>query len=99
MAALFSNPLSEMILGVESKVLYACECGLWKTISKLYFCKHCTKLRCANCVAHEVDSFFCPNCLENMPSAEAKLKKNRCVHSLTQSRVIHSWNGNNYIVL
>lgn len=27
---------------------------------------------------HEVDTPYCPNCLENMPSAEAKLKKNRC---------------------
>ena len=29
--------------------------------------------------AFQVDSFYCPNCLENMPSAEAKLKKNRLV--------------------
>lgn len=26
----------------------------------------------------KVDTPYCPNCLENMPSAEAKLKKNRC---------------------
>lgn len=26
----------------------------------------------------QVDSHFCSNCLENIPSAEAKLKKNRC---------------------
>lgn len=25
----------------------------------------------------KVDSHYCPSCLENMPSAEAKLKKNR----------------------
>ena len=25
----------------------------------------------------KVDSYYCPNCLENMPSAEAKVKKNR----------------------
>uniref|UniRef100_A0A3P8WEQ1 Dynactin subunit 4 n=1 Tax=Cynoglossus semilaevis TaxID=244447 RepID=A0A3P8WEQ1_CYNSE len=28
----------------------------------------------------EVDSHYCPSCLENMPSAEAKLKKNRCAN-------------------
>lgn len=26
----------------------------------------------------QVDSYFCSNCLENIPSAEAKFKKNRC---------------------
>lgn len=51
----------------------------------------------------QVDSHYCPSCLENMPSAEAKLKKNRYVyiHScrslsgfLTSSHLhpfIHSW--------
>ena len=33
--------------------------------------------RCGFCVSHEVDSHYCPNCMENMPSAEARLKKNR----------------------
>uniref|UniRef100_A0A803K1X8 Dynactin subunit 4 n=1 Tax=Xenopus tropicalis TaxID=8364 RepID=A0A803K1X8_XENTR len=28
----------------------------------------------------QVDSHYCPSCLENMPSAEAKLKKNRCAN-------------------
>jgi len=31
-------------------------------------------------VSHEVDSHYCPNCMENMPSAEARLKKNRCAN-------------------
>ncbi|XP_057308865.1 dynactin subunit 4-like [Hydractinia symbiolongicarpus] len=75
---LFSNPIALSIIGSDSHVLYACECKEFKPITKLYFCRHCTKLRCGNCVTHEVDSFYCPNCLENMPSAEAKLKKNRC---------------------
>ena len=29
------------------------------------------------CCTFQVDSPYCPNCLENMPSAEAKLKRNR----------------------
>ena len=31
-------------------------------------------------MSHEVDSHYCPNCMENMPSAEARLKKNRCAN-------------------
>ncbi|XP_014054051.1 dynactin subunit 4 isoform X1 [Salmo salar] len=46
-------------------------------LSTLYFCRYCSELRSLECVSHEVDSHYCPSCLENMPSAEAKLKKNR----------------------
>lgn len=35
----------------------------------------------------QVDTPYCPNCLENMPSAEAKLKKNR--YFLLTKRVSH----------
>ncbi|XP_061421050.1 dynactin subunit 4 isoform X2 [Lethenteron reissneri] len=49
-------------------------------LSQLYFCRHCYELRSLECVSHEVDSHYCPSCLENMPSAEAKLKKNRCAN-------------------
>uniref|UniRef100_A0A1A8G1L0 Dynactin subunit 4 n=4 Tax=Nothobranchius korthausae TaxID=1143690 RepID=A0A1A8G1L0_9TELE len=49
-------------------------------LSQLYFCRYCIELRSLECVSHEVDSHYCPSCLENMPSAEAKLKKNRCAN-------------------
>uniref|UniRef100_A0A8C9RZE9 Dynactin subunit 4 n=1 Tax=Scleropages formosus TaxID=113540 RepID=A0A8C9RZE9_SCLFO len=49
-------------------------------LSNLYFCRYCLELRSLECVSHEVDSHYCPSCLENMPSAEAKLKKNRCAN-------------------
>lgn len=61
-------------------VSYLCSCNLYKPVWKMYFCRHCLKLRCGDCVSHEVDSHYCPNCLENMPSAEARLKKNRCAN-------------------
>merc|ERR1712142_282567 len=61
-------------------VRYLCSCGLAQPLCKLYFCRHCLDLRCGFCVSHEVDSHYCPNCLENMPSAEARLKKNRCAN-------------------
>lgn len=65
---------------INTKIRYLCSCGLAQPLSKLYFCRHCLDLRCGFCVSHEVDSHYCPNCLENMPSAEARLKKNRCAN-------------------
>ena len=65
---------------VINRVRYLCSCGLAQPLCKLYFCRHCLDLRCGFCVSHEVDSHYCPNCLENMPSAEARLKKNRCAN-------------------
>ncbi|OWR45255.1 hypothetical protein KGM_210246 [Danaus plexippus plexippus] len=59
-------------------VKYICSCGQLKPITNLYFCRHCLKIRCGFCICHEVDSHYCANCLENMPSSEARLKKNRC---------------------
>ncbi|XP_028131036.1 dynactin subunit 4 [Diabrotica virgifera virgifera] len=59
-------------------VNYACSCGLLKPIPYLYFCRYCTQLRCSFCVCHEVDSNFCGKCSENIPTSEARVKKNRC---------------------
>ncbi|XP_041769870.1 dynactin subunit 4 [Anopheles merus] len=61
-----------------NRVEYACVCGLLNPLTKLYFCRHCMKLRCGFCVCQEVDSNFCSNCLENIPSSETKMRKNRC---------------------
>ncbi|XP_028405032.1 dynactin subunit 4-like [Dendronephthya gigantea] len=61
-------------------VLYYCSCKLASPFTSLYFCRYCIEIRCQLCVYTETDSYFCPNCLENMPSAEAKLKKNRCAN-------------------
>ncbi|XP_018322483.1 dynactin subunit 4 [Agrilus planipennis] len=69
--------MSNYITGPDV-VKYACSCGLLKPITRLYFCRHCLELRCGFCVCHEVDSNYCGKCCENLPSAEARLKKNRC---------------------
>uniref|UniRef100_A0A182JXB4 Dynactin subunit 4 n=1 Tax=Anopheles christyi TaxID=43041 RepID=A0A182JXB4_9DIPT len=61
-----------------NRVEYVCVCGLLNPLTKLYFCRHCMKLRCGFCVCQEVDSNFCSNCLENIPSSETKIRKNRC---------------------
>ncbi|KAL1502083.1 hypothetical protein ABEB36_007281 [Hypothenemus hampei] len=63
-------------------VRYACTCGLLKSLPNLYFCRHCSQLRCGFCVCPEVDSIFCGKCSENIPSAEAKVKKNKCANCL-----------------
>ncbi|KJH39900.1 hypothetical protein DICVIV_14198 [Dictyocaulus viviparus] len=62
------------------RVLYQCGCDDWWPLCKLYFCRHCSALRCTSCSLNEIDSTFCPNCLENIPAGEARVKKNRCVN-------------------
>ncbi|KAL5106655.1 Dynactin subunit 4 [Taenia crassiceps] len=62
----------------SSRVQGLCSCNRSCPLSQLYFCRHCYDVRCGNCVSHEVDSHYCPNCLENMTSAEAKMRKHRC---------------------
>ncbi|XP_058800669.1 dynactin subunit 4 [Phymastichus coffea] len=59
-------------------VRYVCSCGSLKSIAKIYFCRHCLSIRCGYCVCHEVDSYYCSNCLENHPPSEVRLKKNKC---------------------
>ncbi|XP_077999058.1 dynactin subunit 4-like [Glandiceps talaboti] len=66
------------LLEVDRVNILCPDSGVRLPISRLYFCRHCLKLKSGQCVSHEVDSHYCPNCLENMPSAEAKIKKNRC---------------------
>ncbi|MPC19596.1 Dynactin subunit 4 [Portunus trituberculatus] len=38
-----------------NRVRLLCSCGLLKPITAIYFCRHCLKLRCGNCVSHEGD--------------------------------------------
>lgn len=43
----------------------------------LYFCKYCLDIRSAENLQHEVDSHFCPQSLDGVPTTEAALKKNK----------------------
>jgi len=63
---------SKMSFMQPSPVKYACSCGILNPINKLFFCRHCPKLRCGFCVTHEIESHFCSNCLENIPSTEVR---------------------------
>ncbi|XP_033325573.2 dynactin subunit 4 isoform X1 [Megalopta genalis] len=59
-------------------VRYVCSCGSLKPISQTYFCRHCSKIRCGYCNCQEIDTYYCPNCLENSTFVEARLEKNKC---------------------
>jgi hypothetical protein len=37
-----------------ASVLYVCGCGRAQSGDSLYWCRHCSSLRCQHCVAHEV---------------------------------------------
>ncbi|KAF8158190.1 dynactin subunit 4 [Crassisporium funariophilum] len=47
----------------------------------LFFCEECDAVRCNRCVAIEVSSFYCPNCLFEVPSASVRAEKNRCARN------------------
>jgi len=47
-------------------------------LSQLYFCDGCSRVVSRRDLAEDVDSYYCPNCLENMPSSEAMLYGMRC---------------------
>eukprot|EP00164_Ancoracysta_twista_P008996 GFYU01013179.1.p1 GENE.GFYU01013179.1~~GFYU01013179.1.p1 ORF type:complete len:471 (-),score=119.26 GFYU01013179.1:118-1530(-) len=65
-------------LQTTTVVTYSCSCGRSDSLMELYFCQECKKTKCSRCVTEEIDAYYCPNCLENMPSAEAMLFSNRC---------------------
>ncbi|KAK6644867.1 hypothetical protein RUM43_001140 [Polyplax serrata] len=62
----------------KTPVRYVCTCGELKSIARIYFCRHCSAIRCGFCVCHEVDARYCHICTENLPVAEAWMKKNCC---------------------
>ncbi len=40
-----------------NRVKYQCSCGTFKSLCYLYFCRHCLKIKCKDCVILEVNSF------------------------------------------
>jgi hypothetical protein len=37
-----------------NRVKYQCSCGTFKSLCYLYFCRHCLKIKCKDCVILEV---------------------------------------------
>ena len=42
----------------SNRVHYECSCGQRRPISRTYFCRHCLKLRCRDCLSHEVSLYL-----------------------------------------
>ncbi|KAJ8653638.1 hypothetical protein O0I10_010675 [Lichtheimia ornata] len=53
-------------------------------LSRLYFCEDCHQIRCPSCVQDEIMSYYCPNCLFEVPTASVKSEKNRCARNCFQ---------------
>lgn len=47
----------------------------------LFFCEECDVVRCNRCVSVEVSTYYCPNCLFEVPSASVRAEKNRCARN------------------
>ncbi|GMR48176.1 hypothetical protein PMAYCL1PPCAC_18371 [Pristionchus mayeri] len=62
------------------RILYECSCSEWAPLCRLFYCRHCSILRCPSCTHNELDCTFCGTCLENVPVGEARVRKNRCVN-------------------
>eukprot|EP01104_Vermistella_antarctica_P005044 TRINITY_DN15459_c0_g1_i1.p1 TRINITY_DN15459_c0_g1~~TRINITY_DN15459_c0_g1_i1.p1 ORF type:complete len:498 (-),score=109.43 TRINITY_DN15459_c0_g1_i1:41-1534(-) len=63
----------------QAPVMYGCKRSDRSFhLSSLYYCHNCQDLRNPLQVCEEIDSFFCPGCLENMASVEASRYKHRC---------------------
>ncbi|WVW79965.1 hypothetical protein I302_101938 [Kwoniella bestiolae CBS 10118] len=60
---------------------YPSSSSSYHQLDKLYFCEECDAVRCDQCVAVEIASYFCPNCLFDVPSANVRADKNRCARS------------------
>lgn len=53
-------------------------------LSNLYFCQECHTIRCPRCIQEETISFFCPNCLFEVPRSSIYGDGNRCLRNCFQ---------------
>jgi dynactin-4 len=62
-------------------VIYHCQCDSSASLSfvlgDLYFCEECDAIKCPECVLEEVASYYCPNCLFEVPTASVRAEKSR----------------------
>ncbi|KAK4234463.1 dynactin subunit 4 [Achaetomium macrosporum] len=50
----------------------------------LLYCEDCHQIRCPRCVSEEIVTYYCPNCLFEVPSSTIKSEGNRCTRSCFQ---------------
>lgn len=67
---------ADYVVGADCEESGACLDCL--PLSQLYFCDRCSRVVSRRDLAEDVDSYYCPHCLENMPSSEAMLYGMRC---------------------
>ncbi|KAK3302775.1 dynactin subunit 4 [Chaetomium strumarium] len=53
----------------------------------LLYCEDCHQIRCPRCVSEEIVTYYCPNCLFEVPSSTIKSEGNRCTRSCFQCPV------------
>lgn len=58
----------------------------WSGVEDLYYCQGCQQLCGQAGVLEEVDSYYCPHCLENLASSEAFALGGRCKKCFTCPR-------------
>ena len=56
----------------------------------LMYCEDCQEIRCPRCVNEEIVTYYCPNCLFEVPSSNIKSEGNRYVLARSQTRNQHS---------
>ncbi|KAG6056099.1 hypothetical protein E4U17_002483 [Claviceps sp. LM77 group G4] len=56
-------------------------------IEYLLYCEDCQQIRCPRCVTEEIVTYFCPNCLFEVPSSNLRSEGNRCTRSCYQCPV------------
>ncbi|KAM4057197.1 dynactin p62 family protein [Hirsutella rhossiliensis] len=53
----------------------------------LLYCEDCQQIRCPRCVTEEIVTYYCPNCLFEVPSSNLRSEGNRCTRSCYQCPV------------
>ncbi|KAG6038583.1 hypothetical protein E4U41_004033 [Claviceps citrina] len=53
----------------------------------LSYCEDCQQIRCPRCVTEEIVTYYCPNCLFEVPSSNLRSEGNRCTRSCYQCPV------------
>ncbi|RKF77180.1 Dynactin subunit 4 [Golovinomyces cichoracearum] len=53
-------------------------------IEHLLYCEDCRQIRCPRCSLDEIVTWYCPNCLFEVPSSTVKSEGNRCTRSCFQ---------------
>lgn len=56
-------------------------------IDYLLYCEDCQQIRCPRCVTEEIITYYCPNCLFEVPSSNLRSEGNRCTRSCYQCPV------------